>query len=81
MKSVVTSFSMTVSQAHRIGEHLRGVKNRSAYIVDAIMKKINKDEAFEVHDVEYRSLLIALKNKDKTPDHLKVLIDSELYGN
>ena len=78
MKSVVTSFSMSVSQANRIAESLKGVKNRSAYIVDAILKKINKDEAFEVHDVEYRSLLIALKNKDETPDHLKVLIQEEL---
>jgi hypothetical protein len=79
MKAVVTSFSMSVSQAQRIGESLKGVKNRSAYIVDAILKKINKDEEFEVHDVEYRTLLIALKNKEEIPDHLKVLIHAELY--
>lgn len=81
MKAVVTSFSMTVSQAQKIGEHLRGVKNRSSWIVDAIMKKIRSEDEFHIDDVHYRSLLINLKNRDETPEHLKVLLQAELNKN
>jgi metal-responsive CopG/Arc/MetJ family transcriptional regulator len=78
MKAVVTSFSMSLSQAQRIGEHLRGVKNRSAWIVDAIQKKIKEEASFDEWDIPYRSLLIVLKNNKETPEHLKVLLQAEL---
>jgi len=78
MKAVVTSFSMNLIQAQKIGDHLRGVKNRSAWIVDAILKKIKGEESFNEWDISYRSLLILLKNNKETPEHLKVLLQAEL---
>lgn len=78
MKAVVTSFSMSLSQAGRIGEHLRGVKNRSAWIVDAIMKKMNGDDDFSVADIPTRQLMGALLSREDTPEHLQVLLLAEL---
>jgi len=78
MKAVVTSFSMSLSQAQRIGGHLKGVKNRSAWIVDAIMKKIKGYEGFTIEDADYEMLLIEIKHREETPEHLKVLLQAEL---
>lgn len=81
MKAVVTSFSMSIRQASQIGEHLRGVKNRSAWIVDAIMKKINDEDKFSVADIPTRQLMGALLSREDSPDHLKVLLLNELNKN
>ena len=44
MRRVVTSFSCSVLEAQAISEATRHVKNRSAWIVDAIRKKMNAGE-------------------------------------
>lgn len=44
MRRVVTSFSCSLLEAQAIAEATRHVKNRSAWIVDAIRKKMNAGE-------------------------------------
>ena len=58
MKSVVTSFSMTLSQAQALAEVTARVKNRSAWINDAIEKNILKMESFSLADVGDRQLTL-----------------------
>jgi len=57
MKSVVTSFSMTLSQASALAEATKRIKNRSAWINDAIEKKILKMDAFSLSDVSDAQLM------------------------
>lgn len=59
MKSVVSSFSMSLDQAARLQEATRGVKNRSAWINAAITAKINGAEAFDISDIATGQMLIA----------------------
>jgi len=49
MKTVVTSFSMTLLQAQAINVATRGVKNRSLWIVKACLDRIGNDEKTQDH--------------------------------
>lgn len=69
---------MNLDQASKIGNHLGTVKNRSAWIVDAILKKIYGSEEFSIADIPTRQLMGALLSREDTPDHIKVLLLSEL---
>ena len=78
MKSVVTSFSMTIHQAATIDDATRGLKNRSAWIVDACLRKAAAQEAFSVAEVPSRQLMAILVNRDDVPKHIQDLLMQEL---
>lgn len=81
MKSVVTSFSMKIHEAAIINEATRSVSNRSAWIVDACIKKAKAQDSFDVSDVETRTLMIHLRHRDDVSDELKLLLEQALYRN
>ena len=58
MKSVVSSFSMTLSQAQRLAHATQRVKNRSAWIVGAIEAKILGMDAFSIEDYSDNQLIL-----------------------
>lgn len=60
MKSVISSFSMTLDQAMRLKEATRNVKNRSAWINSAIDAKIKQMNAFDMNDISTGVIVNAL---------------------
>lgn len=58
VKSVVSSFSMSLSQAQRLADATKRVKNRSAWIVGAIEAKILEADAFSLSDVPDNQLTL-----------------------
>lgn len=58
MKSVVSSFSMTLKQAQRLADATKRVKNRSAWIVGAIEAKILEADAYSISDVSDNQLIL-----------------------
>jgi hypothetical protein len=60
MKSVVSSFSMTIAQAQALQEATRSEKNRSAWINRAIEAKIRGADAFNLADINTRQIMMAL---------------------
>lgn len=63
MKSVVTSFSMTLSQAQALAEATTRIKNRSAWINAAIESKIRGADSFTIADVSDQVLLHHYHNR------------------
>ena len=61
MKSIVTSFSMSMLQAQALEEATRRVKNRSAWINDAISRKIDGEEDFDIANIPTTQLLMAAR--------------------
>ena len=59
MKSVVSSFSMSLVQAQRLAEATARVSNRSAWINSAIDAKINAADSFTMADISTRQIRIA----------------------
>lgn len=74
MKSIITSFSMDLHEAQVIHAATRGVKNRSAWIVDACLKKARGEDEFSVADIPTKQLMASLMNREETPKHLKTLL-------
>lgn len=60
MKSVVSSFSMTLDQALKLKEATKHVKNRSAWINSAINAKIEAYNAFDMNDISTGQIVNAL---------------------
>lgn len=60
MKSVVSSFSMTIAQAQALADATARVKNRSAWINAAIEAKITGADSFNMADINTRNIMSAL---------------------
>ena len=58
MKSVVSSFSMTLKQAQALQDATQRVKNRSAWINSAIEAKILAMDSFSILDVSDNQLIL-----------------------
>lgn len=58
MKSVISSFSMTLAQAQALQDATKRVKNRSAWINAAITAKILAIDAFSIGDVGDMQLIL-----------------------
>jgi hypothetical protein len=78
MKSVVTSFSMKIHEAAAINDATRGVTNRSAWIVDACLRKARGQESFDVAEIPSRQLMAVLTTRDDVPQHIKDLLMQQL---
>lgn len=78
MKSVVTSFSMKIHEAAAINDATRGVSNRSAWIVDACLRKARGQEAFDVAEIPSRQLMAVLANREEVPQHIRDLLMQHL---
>ena len=72
MKSVVSSFSMTIAQSQALADATARVKNRSAWINAAIEAKINGADAFTMADISTRQIMMAL--------HARICPDCEAYS-
>lgn len=79
MKSIVTSFSMSLLEAQAINKATRGLKNRSAWIVKACLDKISKEEdtqdALDKASVE--DLLSALHHKQAITHKMRWMIQND----
>lgn len=79
MKSVVTSFSMNIRDAVTIDEATRNVANRSAWIVDACLRKARAQDEFDIATVPTRQLMAALHARPgDISEHLREMLLFEL---
>lgn len=78
MKSVVASFSMKMHEAGVIEEATRNIRNRSAWIVDACLRKARGQDAFDVAEIPSRQLMAVLTTRDDVPQHIKDLLMQQL---
>lgn len=58
MKSVVSSFSMTLKQAQRLADATQRIKNRSAWINAAIEARILGTNSYDIADVPDNQLIL-----------------------
>lgn len=63
MKSIVSSWSMTIEQASKLKEATRRIKNRSAWINEAINRRIDGQEEFDIRDVRTSQLIMCLRER------------------
>lgn len=63
MKSIVSSFSMSIVQASALQEATRRVKNRSAWINEAIARRIKGQDAFDIMDIPTIQLIMCLRER------------------
>jgi len=79
MKSIVSSFSMSLLEAQEINRATRGLKNRSAWIVRACLDKISKEndtqDALDKASVE--ELLSALHHKQAITHKMRWMIQND----
>lgn len=80
MRSVVTSFSMKIHEMVAIDEATRNVANRSAWIVDACLRKARGQDDFDISSVATRQLMAALTSRDDVPEHLKAVLMQHLMS-
>lgn len=78
MASVVTSFSMKLHELGVIEDATRNVANRSAWIVDACLRKARDQDAFDVAELPSRQLMAVLVNRDDVPQHITSMLMQHL---
>ena len=78
MKSIVTSFSMKLHEAAEINEATRNISNRSAWIVDACLRKARGQDAFDVAELPSRQLMAVLTSREEVPQHVRDLLMQHL---
>jgi hypothetical protein len=78
MKSIVTSFSMKLHEAAEINEATRNITNRSAWIVDACLRKARGQDAFDVAELPSRQLMAVVTTREDVPQHVRDLLMQHL---
>jgi len=72
----IISANVPVSLADRLKTKTKGTRSR--VIERALTAYLNDKDAFDITDVETRSLMIHLKNREEISQQLKVLLMMEL---
>jgi hypothetical protein len=72
----IISANIPVSLADRLKNKTKGTRSR--VIERALTAYLNDKDAFDITDVETRSLMIHLKNREEISEQLRVLLMMEL---
>jgi hypothetical protein len=72
---------MQIHEAVAIKEATRNVTNRSAWIVDACLRKARGQEAFDVAELPSRQLMAVLTSREDVPQHIRDLLMQNLTEN
>ena len=74
MKSIVSSWSMTFEQASRLKDATRRIKNRSAWINEAISRRIDGQEEFDIRDIPTSQLIMCLRERPEMNDVQRAIL-------
>lgn len=74
MVRVVSSFSCSVLEAQAIDNATRRVKNRSAWIVDACLRKANPDNVMTITELSTIRILSELRARTDLNDEQRGII-------